>query len=143
MSHFLVKIVSMPFSEHQWTCVDATFLFNLISTLKQSWWTLTINVVSPLMCLLGNKTEKATITQRAPTKGNFVFTEFIPEESFVWYQGEAHVSWDCNSVTQKGFMWSLSNQLRIKSLLTFTSVSDSATRAEILMISFCCCWYFC
>ena len=94
------------------------------------------------MCLLGNKAEKATITQRAPTKGNFVFTVFIAEESFEWYQGEAHVSRDCNSVIQKGFMWSPSNQLRIKSLLTFTSVDDSATRAEILMISICLC-YFC
>ena len=88
------------------------------------------------MCLLGNKAEKATITQRAPTKGNFVFTVFIAEESFVWYQGEAHVSRDCNSVIQKGFMWSPSNQFRIKSLLTFTTVDASANRAEILMISF-------
>ena len=136
MSHFLVKIVSMLFSEHQWTCVDSTFLFDLISTLKQRWWTLKINVVSTLICLLGNKAEKATITQRASTKGNFVFTVFIAKESFVWYQGKADVSRDCNSVIQKDFVWSPSNQRRIRSLLTFTSGGDSATRAEILMISF-------
>ena len=136
MSHFLVKIVSMLFSEHQWTCVDSTFLFDLIPTLKQRWWTLTINVVSTLMCLLGNKAEKATITQRASTKGNFVFTVFIAKESFVWYQGKTHVSRDCNSVIQKDFTWSPSNQRRVKSMLTFASVDDSAIRAEILMISF-------
>ena len=45
MSHFLVnlsttnidKVVSMLFSQHQWTWVDTTFLFSLILTLKQHW----------------------------------------------------------------------------------------------------------
>ena len=45
LSHFLVnlstrnidKVVSMLFSQHRWTCVDSTFLFNLIPTLKQHW----------------------------------------------------------------------------------------------------------
>ena len=45
LSRFLVnlsitnidKVVWMLFSQHRWTCVDSTFLFNLISTLKQHW----------------------------------------------------------------------------------------------------------
>ena len=45
LSHFLVtistanidKVVSMLFSQRQWTYVDSTFLFNQISTLKQHW----------------------------------------------------------------------------------------------------------
>ena len=45
LSHFLVtistanidKVVSMLFSQRQWTYVDSTFLFNQISTLKQYW----------------------------------------------------------------------------------------------------------
>ena len=41
LSHFLVnlstrKVVSMLFSQHRWTCVDSTSLFNLIPTLKQT-----------------------------------------------------------------------------------------------------------
>ena len=46
LSHFLVnpnlsidKVVSMLFSQHQGTCVDSIFLFNLIPTLKQHWVT--------------------------------------------------------------------------------------------------------
>ena len=31
------KVVSMQFSQHGWTCVDSTFLINLIPTLTQQW----------------------------------------------------------------------------------------------------------
>ena len=45
LSHCLVnlstgnidKVVSMLFSQHRWTCIGSTFLFNLIPTLKQHW----------------------------------------------------------------------------------------------------------
>ena len=39
------KVVSMLFSEHRWNCVDSTFLFNLISTLKQHWINVTLSML--------------------------------------------------------------------------------------------------
>ena len=54
----------------------------------------------------------------------------LQTESFVWYQGEADVCRNYDKAIQKGF------GLKIKSLLTFTSLDHSATRDEILMINF-------
>ena len=63
LSHFLVnlnlsidKVVSMQFSQHRWTCVDSTFLSNIIPTLKQHW---VINIESTQLyqrCFVNVKT---------------------------------------------------------------------------------------
>ena len=77
LSHFLVnlstrnidKVVSMLFSQHRWTCVDSTFLFNLIPTLKQHWvinielCRNSVNVVSTLFCQRWNNVDKHTSAQ--------------------------------------------------------------------------------
>ena len=73
LSHFLVnlstrKVVSMLFSQHRWTCVDSTSLFNLIPTLKQTlghqhWINVTINVASTLFCQNWNHVDKHTLAQ--------------------------------------------------------------------------------
>ena len=75
LSHFLVnlnlsvdKVVSMQFSQHRWTYVDSTFLFNLIPTLKQHWSSTlnqrnSINVVSSLFCQRWNNVDKHTSAQ--------------------------------------------------------------------------------
>ena len=59
LSHVLVnlsttnidKVVSMLFSQHRWTRVDSTFLFNLISTLKQN-WVINVETTSINICRL-------------------------------------------------------------------------------------------
>ena len=63
LSHFLVnlnlsidKVVSVQFSQHRWTCVDSTFLSNIIPTLKQHW---VINIESTQLyqrCFVNVKT---------------------------------------------------------------------------------------
>ena len=68
LSHFLVnlstrnidKIVSVLFSQHQWTCVDSTFLFNPILMLKQDW---VINIESRLFqrCFVNVETTSINI----------------------------------------------------------------------------------
>ena len=59
LSHVLVnlsttnidKVASMLFSQHGWTWVDSTFLFNLISTLKQN-WVINVETTSRNICRL-------------------------------------------------------------------------------------------
>ena len=76
MSHFLVnlsttnidKVVLMLFSQHRCTCVDSTFLFNLILTLNNIGSpTLnqcnSINVVPTLFCQRWNNVGKYTSAQ--------------------------------------------------------------------------------
>ena len=69
-SHFLVnlnlsidKVVSMQFSQHRWTCVESTFLSNLIPTLKQHW---VINIESTQLyhrCFVNVKTTSINISR--------------------------------------------------------------------------------
>ena len=68
LSHFLVnlnvpidKVVWMQFSQHGWTCLDSTFLINLIPTLKQHW---VINIESTQLyqrCFVNGETTSINI----------------------------------------------------------------------------------
>ena len=54
------KVVSMLFSQHRWTCVYSTFLFNLISTLKQHWINVTLSKLLQ-RCFLNVETTSISI----------------------------------------------------------------------------------